>query len=164
MIDIVEDSILYTSDSERHHNIRIIRTPVEEKKMADQHPNVVTYVRLIQAFNDGDMETVSQCMSADIIYRIPGKTKYAGDYVGIEAFGQMLDDLKTSTGGTMNHTPLHILADDNAVMVYSHVTGMHKDRHLDMDVAYLFRFDDDGRIYEGRSIPVDLYLFDEFWM
>lgn len=132
--------------------------------MTKQHPNVATYVRLIQAYNAGDMETVSRCMSDDVVYHVPGKSEFAGDYIGIEAFGRMLDQIKSATGGTMNHTPLHVLADDQAVMVYSHVTGTRKDKHLETDTAYLFRFDTDGKIIEGRTIPVDLYEFDEFLM
>jgi ketosteroid isomerase-like protein len=117
----------------------------------------------MQAFNADDMETVAQCMSADIVYHAPGKSEYAGEYVGIDAFRQMLDTIKAASGGTINHTPLHILADDRAVMVYSHVTGMRKGKHFDSDVAYLFRFNEEGKIVEGRTIPVDLYAFDEFW-
>ena len=132
--------------------------------MTNQHPNVTTYVRLIQAFNAGDMETVSQCMSNDVVYHVPGKSEFAGDYVGIEAFGRMLDTIKAATGGTMKQTPLHILADDRAVMVYSHATGARKGKHFDGDTAYLFRFDADGKIVEGRTIPVDLYAFDAFMM
>lgn len=130
--------------------------------MSDQHPNVATYVRLMQAYNAGDLETVAQCMSADVVYHVPGKSKFAGDYVGIEAFRQMLDQIREATDGSITHTPLHILADDRALMVYSQVLGTRKDAHYAGEVAYLFRFDD-GKIVEGRTIPVDLYAFDEFW-
>jgi len=132
--------------------------------MPNQHPNVATYARLIQAYNAGDMETVSQCMRDDVVYHVPGKGEFAGDYVGIKAFGQMLDKIKAATGGTMKHQPLHILADDQAVMVYSHVTGARNGKRFDGDLAYLFRFDTDGKIVEGRTIPVDLYAFDDFTM
>jgi ketosteroid isomerase-like protein len=139
-----------------HHNKK-------ERTMTDQHPNVATYVRLMQAYNAGDQATVAQCMSEDVVYHVPGKTPFAGGHVGIDAFRQMLDAIIAAAGGTVKHTPLHILADDRAVMVYSHVTGTRKGKHFDGDVAYLFRFDADGKISEGRTIPVDLYAFDEFW-
>ena len=49
-------------------------------------------------------------------------------------------------------------------MVYSHITATRNGKQLNMEVAYLFRFDEEGKIMEGRTIPVDLYAFDEFWM
>lgn len=98
-----------------------------------------------------------------MVYHAPGKSPFAGDYVGIEAFRQLLDDLAEASGGTITHTPLHILADARAVMVYSQVTGTRNGKQFDSEVAYLFRFDEEGKIVEGRTIPVDLYAFDDFW-
>ncbi len=34
---------------------------------------------------------------------------------------------------------------------------------LDIDHAYYYRCDKNGKMVEGRTIPVDLYAFDEFW-
>lgn len=131
--------------------------------MPDQHPNLATYIRLMQAFNAGNMTTVQQCMSESVVYHAPGKSPLAGEYVGIDAFRQLFDEITKAADGTMKHAPLHILADDQAVMVYNNVTGTRNGKHYDGDVAYLFRFDEGGKIYEGRTIPVDLYAFDEFW-
>jgi len=48
-------------------------------------------------------------------------------------------------------------------MVYGHATAQREGKTLDIDHAYLYRFDHEGKIIEGRTIPVDLYAFDEFW-
>ncbi|MEZ4866587.1 MAG: nuclear transport factor 2 family protein [Caldilineaceae bacterium] len=131
--------------------------------MTNQHPNITTYIRLMQAFEAGDMQTAGQCASAGIVYHVPGKNPYAGDVVGLNAFKELLDTIRAASAGSGKHTPLHILADDRAVMVYSRVTAERQGKHMDMEVAYLFRFNEEGKVVEGRTIPVDLYAFDEFW-
>ena len=110
------------------------------------------------------MQTAAQCASADVVYHVPGKNSYAGDAVGLDAFKQLLDTIRAASDGSGQHTPLHVLADDRAVMVYSRVTAARKGKQLDMEMAYLFRFDEEGKVIEGRTIPVDLYTFDEFWI
>lgn len=71
--------------------------------------------------------------------------------------------MKELSGGTIKFEPQVVLADDKAVMVYGHATAQRDDKTLDIDHAYLYRFNEERRIIEGRTIPVDLYAFDDFW-
>ena len=131
--------------------------------MAEQHPNVLRYMHTIQAFNDNDLDAASKYCSENIVYRIAGRSPIAGEYRGIEQFDKALELVKELSGGTIRFEPEVILADDQAVMVYGHATAERKGKTLDIDHAYLYRFNEEGKITEGRTIPVDLYAFDEFW-
>ncbi len=131
--------------------------------MAEQHPNIIRYIHTIQAFNDNDIDEGSKYCSENIVYRIAGRSPIAGEYRGIEQFDRVLKLVKELSGGTIKFEPQVVLADDEAVMVYGHATARRDGKMLDIDHAYLYRFNEEGKIIEGRTIPVDLYAFDEFW-
>ena len=131
--------------------------------MAETHPNVLRYMHTIKAFNDNDLDAASEYCSNNIVYRIAGRSQIAGEYRGIEQFDKALKLVKELSGGTIKFDPQIVLADDHAVMVYGRATAQREGNMLDIDHAYLYRFNREGKIVEGRTIPVDLYAFDEFW-
>jgi ketosteroid isomerase-like protein len=131
--------------------------------MAKQHPNVLNYMRAIQAFNENDLNTVKETTSENCVYRIAGRSPLAGEHRGIEQFGRMLQLAKELSGNTIAFEPKVVLADDRYVMVYGRAKAKRGEKTLDIDHAYLYQFGDDGKFVEGRTIPVDLYAFDEFW-
>jgi ketosteroid isomerase-like protein len=134
-----------------------------EGVMAKQHPNVLRYMHTIQAFNDNDIDEAGKYCSKDIVYRVAGRSQIAGEYRGIEQFDRALKLVKELSGGTIKFEPDVVLANDEAVMVYGRATAQRNGKTLDIDHAYLYRFNKEGKIIEGRTIPVDLYAFDEFW-
>jgi ketosteroid isomerase-like protein len=131
--------------------------------MTKQHPNVSRYIRAIQAFNENDLNEASLTFSENIVYRIAGRSPLAGEYRGIEQFDKVLRLAKELSGGTIKFEPQTILADNKAIMVYGHATAKREGKMLNIDHAYLYKFDEEGKIIEGRTIPVDLYDFDAFW-
>jgi ketosteroid isomerase-like protein len=135
----------------------------EEGMMAKQHPNVMRYMQTIQAFNDNDLDAAGKYCSDNIVYKIAGRSQIAGEYCGIEQFDKALKLVKELSEGTIKFEPQVVLANDQAVMVYGHATAQRAGKKLDIDHAYLYRFNEEGKIIEGRTIPVDLYAFDEFW-
>jgi ketosteroid isomerase-like protein len=131
--------------------------------MAEQHPNIVRYMHTIRAFNDNDLDAASKYCSENILYKIAGRSPIAGEYRGIKQFDKALKLVKELSGGTIKLEPQVVVADDQAVMVYGHATAKREGKTLDIDHVYLYRFNEEGKIIEGRTIPVDLYAFDEFW-
>jgi ketosteroid isomerase-like protein len=131
--------------------------------MTEQHPNVLRIMRGIQAFNENDIDTVKGIFSEDIVYRVPGRSPMAGEYRGIDEVGKLLQRARKLTGGTATIEPKVVLGDEKSVMVYGHATGKREGKRLDIDNAYLYQFDDDGKCIEARVIPADLYAYDKFW-
>ena len=132
--------------------------------MAEEHPNLLRYMDAIRAFNGNDLGAVGRYFSENIVYRIPGRSPIAGEYHGIEEFARALKLVKELSGGTIKFEPQIALANDQAVMVYGHATAQREGKTLDIEHAYLYRFNEEGKVVEGRTIPVDLYAFDEFWL
>ena len=131
--------------------------------MAEQHPNVIRYVRGIRAFNENDLDTVKEIFSEDIVYRIAGRGPVAGEYRGIDEFGRALRRVKELTSNTIAFKPAVVLADNRSLMVYGRATAERAGKKLDIEHVYLYRYGDDGKVIEGWTIPVDQYAFDEFW-
>ena len=52
---------------------------------------------------------------------------------------------------------------DEAVMVCSRATAQREGRTLDIDQINLYRFNEEGKNFEGRAIPVDLCAYDSLW-
>jgi ketosteroid isomerase-like protein len=131
----------------------------------EKHPNILRYMRGIQEFNENELNNSIDTLSFSekIVYRIAGKSPIAGEYHGIEQFTKALQRVKELSGGTIAFEPQYVLADDQTIMAYGHATANRDGKKLDIDHVYLYRLDDEGKIIEGRTIPVDLYAFDEFW-
>lgn len=116
----------------------------------------------IAAFNANDMEGVKAKVAADVMYTIRGRASVSGVYHGVEDMAAALSRVKDLTGGTMVGTPEVVLANDEHVLMYMHVTGSRADgRTYDSHQAYRYRVRD-GKIVEGETIPVDQHAFAEF--
>jgi ketosteroid isomerase-like protein len=131
--------------------------------MATQHPNVSRFIRGARAFNENDLQTVRELFRSDLVYRVSGRGAISGEYHGIEQYGALLERVKALSRGTITLQPEVVLADDQTVMVYAHITAERNGKRLDGHNVYVFRFDGAGKCYEGRTIPVEQYPFDEFW-
>ena len=132
--------------------------------MAERHPNITIYTRALRTFNKNDLNAGREFFSENVVYRFPGRSPIAGEYRGIEQFFKVLQLLKDMTGGTLTIEPKIVLANDQAVMVYTHTTAQREGKTLDTDQVNLYRFNEERKIFEGRIIPFDLYAFDEFWL
>lgn len=131
--------------------------------MDTQHPNVSRFMRGTKAFNENDLKTVRELFRQDLVYRVSGRGRISGEFRGIEQYGSVLERVKELSGNTIRLQPEVVLADDRSVMVFAHVTAQRNGKTLDGYNVYLFRFDESGKIFEGRTIPVEQSLFDEFW-
>jgi hypothetical protein len=54
--------------------------------MPDPHPNVLTYLAAIDAFNRNDVTAIGDYVRPDFVYRIPGCSRVAGMFRGLDGF------------------------------------------------------------------------------
>jgi ketosteroid isomerase-like protein len=132
--------------------------------MSEPHRNLVTVREAIGAFNRTDLARMEQLVHPDIVYRISGKSLVAGEHRGIGAFVSLLEKVKRLSGGSVHLEVQDALADDRTVMLMTKITARREGKTLEQEQAYWYRFGPDGRIIEGRTIPIDLYAFDAFWV
>ena len=128
---------------------------------ADENAAIVR--RGYEAFNSGDMDTLTELFDEGAVWRTPGRGSLAGDHEGREAAFAYFGRLGQETGGTFKAELQHLLADDDGrVLGIHHNSGERDGKHLAVDCCLVFQIED-GRITEGAEHFRDLYAWDEFW-
>ena len=74
----------------------------------------------------------------------------------------ILKQARELSGGTLRLEPCAVAADGDYLVVWGRITAERLGRRLDSEHCVMYRFVN-GKIVEGRTVPVDLYAFDEFW-
>jgi ketosteroid isomerase-like protein len=133
-----------------------------EPTSVDPHPNVLTYLEAIAAFNRDDLDAVKHHVRADVVYRIPGASTIAGVYEGIDGFAHILRRLRTESDGTLELTPVAVLADDENLIARARVTARRGPKTLDTEHVYAFRFVE-GKLADGQVFLSDPAQVDAFW-
>ena len=89
-------------------------TPADDKYM--------TLVRRgYAAFNSGDVDTLRQIMSHDVVQHVPGDSQIAGAYKGIDAVLGLYKKLGELTGGQIRADLVNVFGDGKG-----HVTSQHQ--------------------------------------
>ncbi len=129
---------------------------------SEEHPNVVAYRRMIAAFNQNDLSAVAQLVDPDVVYTIPGRSLVACVTRGVKAHLEALARARAMSGGTLRLSPESVMCQGDVLLVWGRITAEREGRRLDSEHCVMYRFRG-GRVVEGRTVPVDLYAFDEFW-
>jgi ketosteroid isomerase-like protein len=125
--------------------------------------NVAVMRRAYEAFNTGDIETLTEVFDENAVWHLPGRSSFADDYHGRDATLAYFGQLAQETGGTFRAELQHLTADDeDRVVGIQRSTGDRNGKHLDVGDSIVFELKD-GRITDGREHFHDLYAWDEFW-
>ena len=128
----------------------------------EPHQNVATMQRAYEAFNTGDMSTLTELMD-ETVWHLPGRSSMAGDYQGSGATLAYFGQLAQKTEGSFRAELQHIAADgDNRVVGIQRSTADRDGKHLDVANCIVFELKD-GQVTDGREHFEDLYAWDEFW-
>lgn len=127
-----------------------------------EHPNVVTYRRMITAFNNNDLGVVQEVVASDLVYTLPGRSVLAGTTHGVQDHLAMLKRARELSMGTLRLTPEALAIDADHLFVWGTISASRADRQLQCKHCVVYRFSH-GKIVEGWTIPTDLYAFDAFW-
>jgi ketosteroid isomerase-like protein len=130
--------------------------------MSDLHPNVLTYLAAIDAFNRNDLTALTGYVRPDFLYRIPGRSKVAGDFHGVDGFVEALTRLRDESAGTIEVTPVAVLANDENLIARARVTAVRGGKRLDTENCYAFRFVG-GKVADGQVFVSDPDHVDDFW-
>jgi ketosteroid isomerase-like protein len=125
--------------------------------------NVAVMRRAYEAFNTGDIETLTEVFDESLVWHLPGRSSFADDYQGRDATLAYFGQLAEETGGTFRAELQHLTADDEGRVVgIQRSTGDRNGKHLDVGNSIVFELKD-GRVVDGREHFNDLYAWDEFW-
>ena len=84
------------------------------------HKNAEIVRRGYQAFNAGDMKTLTELFDEKASWHTPGRSSLAGDHKGREAVFAYFGQLGQGTGGTYKAQLRHLFADDEGRVVGIH--------------------------------------------
>ena len=125
--------------------------------------NVATMRRAYEAFNTGDIDTLTELFDESVMWHLPGRSSMATDYQGRDATLAYFGRIGEETGGTFRAELQDLTADDDdRVVGIQRSTADRNGKHLDVSDCIVFRLKD-GRITDGREHFEDLYAWDEFW-
>src|SRR5437763_5484461 len=128
---------------------------------ADENIDIMR--RGYEAFNSGDMDTLTELFDESAVWHTPGRGWPASDYQGREAILAYFGRLGQETGGTFQAELQYLLADgDDHVVGIQRSTAGRDGKHLDVGDCIVFQLKD-GRVVDGREHFHDLYAWDEFW-
>jgi len=125
--------------------------------------NAATIRRGYEAFNRGDMNTLTELFDENASWHTPGRSKLANDYKGRDAVFAYFGRLGQETAGNFKADLQHLLADDGGRVVGIQRNKAERNgKRLDVGVCIVFQLEN-GRVTEGREHFHDLYAWDEFW-
>ena len=125
--------------------------------------NAAIMRRGYEAFNTGDIETLTELFDESAVWHLPGRSSMANDYQGREATLAYFGQLAQETEGTFRAELQHLLADDDdRVVGIQRSTAERDGKHLDVGDCIVFQLKD-GRVTDGREHFHNLYALDEFW-
>src|SRR2546430_10117093 len=125
--------------------------------------NVAIMRRAYEAFNTGDIDTLTEIFDEGAVWHLPGRSSMANDYQGREATLAYFGQLAQETGGTFRAELERLLADDDGRVVGIQRSTADRDgKHLAVRDSIVFQLKD-GRVTDGREHFEDLYAWDEFW-
>jgi hypothetical protein len=134
----------------------------EQHGMSDLHPNVLTYLAAIDAFNRNNLTAVGKYMRPDFRYRIPGRSRVAGEFRGIDDFVEALTRLRDESAGTIALTPRGRARRRREPHRTCPSHRSTRRKRLDTENCYAFRFLD-SKVADGQVFLSDPEQVEEFW-
>lgn len=129
--------------------------------MAD-HPNLEAARAGYKAFAEGDMETLNDVMSDDIVWHFPGDNIMSGDYKGKEEVFAMFARLAQETGGTFKNDVHDLLANDDHGVALVDQSAERGGKRLENRSVHVSHWKD-GKLTEFWSMQEDQKAADEFF-
>jgi ketosteroid isomerase-like protein len=131
--------------------------------MNDAERNAESVRRGYEAFNKGDMKTLTELFHENVSWHTPGRSPIAGDFKGREAAFVQFGRYAGGTGETFKAVLQSVgKSDDGRVVSFHHNTAKRNGKQLEVDCCIVFEFKD-GRVIDGREHFFDLYAWDKFW-
>jgi len=128
----------------------------------DEHPNVERTREVFDAFLRRDGIVVGRMIDDNTVWRVPGRSRMAGEHRGRQEIFDFLRQTGRLTDGTYRADLRYVVGDDEHVVAMYRATGRRGDRTLDIDQLLIFRYRGDVWA-DVLAVPSDLYAFDEFW-
>ncbi len=126
------------------------------------HPNEELIRAGYQAFGAGDMDALAGLLDPTVVWHVPGRNPFAGDYEGHEAVFGYFGRIAQETAGSMSIDLHDAIANDVHGVGLIHVAAERGGRTIDERAVNVFHISD-GKVTEAWYYPEDISAYDAFW-
>lgn len=125
--------------------------------------NIELVRRGYEAFNTGDMATLSELFADGAVWYVPGSGVLSGTKQGRDAILSYFGELGARTQGNFQANVEDIVGGENHIVAIQQTQGTNNGKTLDMAtiIAFVVR---DGKVTEGREFFEDTAKADDFWV
>lgn len=115
-----------------------------------------------EAFNAGDLATLSELFAEDAVWYVAGNSVLSGTKQGRDAILAYFGELGVRSQGTFQATVQDIVGGENHTigLQQSHAENNGKTLDIATAISFVVR---DGKVVEGREFFEDTAKADEFW-
>ncbi len=124
--------------------------------------NVELVRRGYEAFNAGDMETLTEIFAEDAVWHVAGNNVLSGTKQGRDAILAYFGELGARSAGTLKVEVRDIVGGDQHTVGIQHNSAQNNGKSMDLDVTIVFEVRD-GKITSGQEFIEDSAKSDEFW-
>jgi len=129
--------------------------------MTEEHPHALLAKVAWEAVSAGDVDTLAEVCSEDLVWHASGRGPRSGTHGGRDAVMDYLASIGDDAD-RFDSTLQQILVGDDLVVVLFQVRGFRLGRELDTGFILIFRIEG-SQLVEVWSVPRDQYAVDEFW-
>lgn len=115
-----------------------------------------------EAFNAGDLATLSELFAEDAVWHVAGTGVLSGTKQGRDAILAYFGELGARSQGTFQATVQDIVGGENHTIGLQQTHAESDGKTLDIATAISFVLRD-GKVVEGREFFEDTAKADEFW-
>jgi uncharacterized protein len=128
----------------------------------NEHPNAKLIRHCYDAFTRGDLESLRELMTHDVVWHEPGRGPFAGDHKAPEGVLSFLGELRARSNSSFSVEIVDLLANAERAIAIQEESARRGDRELDMASAIEFEIHQ-GKITEVTVYHADTHHFDDFW-
>ncbi len=127
-----------------------------------EHPNAALLRKGYEAFAKGDIATLRELFSEDVVWHMPSNNLLSGEHRGRDAVFAMFARIAELSGGTARIEVHDVLANDEHAVALIRVTASRQGRQLDSSEVEVYHVSN-GKITEAWNFFQDQRAYDEFW-
>ena len=132
--------------------VTITPGPAEEVAVPEEHPNAALVRAFLNAWFDGDFDTLGTLAADDIVIHMRGKPALNGSYQGREGVMTFFENFAGLDVESLEMEAEDVVADDRYAMIIMRTSYRRGDERLELRNACAYRIDDDGRIAEAWNV------------
>jgi hypothetical protein len=126
------------------------------------HPNVTLVRRGFEAFNAGDVVSLTELIATDAIQHMPGDNQLSGEHKGRDSILTMYGQMAQLTDGTLRIDLEHVYANDHRAVAVYRGHGTRRGRVIEERHALVFEILD-GKAIDIDDIALEGRVDDAFW-